>query len=60
MSRALESDTKENDKNSQIVCHFSTERINLPRGKVLKSSRSSSARNSQSPLKIPRALKNQD
>ena len=42
------------------MCHFSTERINLPRGKVVKSSRSSSARNSTSPLKVPRGLANRE
>lgn len=40
--------------------HFATERINLPRGKFKKSSTPSSACNSQSPLKLPRAMANQD
>jgi hypothetical protein len=35
---------------------FATERINLPRGKLKRSSNPSSACNSQSPLKLPRAL----
>ena len=48
----------------KIVCHFATERINLPRGKVLRqsllSSTNGSKRNSQSPPKIPHALMNQE
>jgi hypothetical protein len=39
---------------------FATERINLPRGKVVRCSRSSSAngsrRNSQSPVKLPKNM----
>lgn len=47
-------------KDHEETVHFATERINLPRGKFKKSSTPSSACNSQSPLKLPRALANQD
>jgi len=44
----------------EVKGFFATERINLPREKVVRSSRSSSAygslRNSQSPVKISRSL----
>lgn len=44
-----------------MVCHFATERINLPRGKVILTSRSSSTtRNSQSPLKLPKSMQNEE
>lgn len=49
------------NESPEIKCHFATERINLPRGKVIRnSSRSSSAygskRGSQSPVKLPRNI----
>jgi hypothetical protein len=44
------------DASPEFKCHFATEKINLPRGKVFRFSRSSSAngskRNSQSPVKF--------
>lgn len=48
------------ESSPEIKCHFATEKINLPRGKVIRTSRSSSAngslRNSNSPVKLPRFL----
>lgn len=53
-------DTK-SDISPEIRCHFATEKINLPRGKVVRCSRSSSANgskrgNSLSPVKLPRSV----
>ena len=53
-------DLKGRYRDQEEIIHFATERINLPRGKLKKSSTPSSACNSQSPLKLPRAMANQD
>ena len=53
---------KNQSQSPKIMCHFTTERINLPRGKVFRSSllssRNGSKNNSQSPPKLPHALMN--
>ncbi|CDW79200.1 zinc c2h2 type family protein [Stylonychia lemnae] len=53
-------DDKQSYESPEVRYRFATERINLPRGKVVRCSRSSSAngsrRNSQSPVKLPRNM----